>query len=513
MNSRSRHYLLSVVCLVTLSTNLLAVSLSGILEQRPVHITRPLNGTFKNLPEFINLPTNASYSDHHYAAVANLREKTPLPRWTDHDRYYLPFTYGNLREGSLEGGSTLFQNIAGPTTGIAANISCVEYSSNQNNDNTILFKSYNETNGPRIDYLLAVTTSHRLSDGTRVGCRLDPISAVHVDTPAVNGMRPPVAPNNSYAMEIVRLMKPINGVDDKGFCSSQTFLGWLRLTIDQSNEISDKFSATVIGCHTNLISSSFEVTVGLEGQVLDSRATNKSTNGNAWLEDSEMAKNLKERTNSMYGWAGMGWHNTTYTSDWTNALLDLGLNSKRLVDPNLPVPNPGEVIPLIQKLHQYTFAIILGLNPDIFAQSQRNDTIFLNANTNETRLFVDPLMFKISTVLLVIQLIVAVLYYSNRPRRYLPRMPTNIASIIAFVSASRALGDFLDDNEGTKWKHREAGSDSRYGYGRFVGTDGKIYVGIEKQQFVVPLKSRNPEVKRRRLGWRRSDEKEVTTWI
>jgi len=60
-------------------------------------------------------------------------------------------------------------------------------------------------------------------------------------------------------------------------------------------------------------------------------------------------------------------------------------------------------------------------------------------------------------------------------------MPTTIASIIAYVSASRAIEDFRGGE-----KAEEEEQDRRYRYGRFLGTDGKIHVGIERQRYVIP---------------------------
>jgi hypothetical protein len=109
-------------------------------------------------------------------------------------------------------------------------------------------------------------------------------------------------------------------------------------------------------------------------------------------------------------------------------------------------------------------------------------------------------------MLLCSQLVVAVFYYVYRPKRFLQRMPTSMASIVGFVLKSRVLAEFAE---------KENPQDShRYAYGRFIGTDGKTHVGIERQQFVVPLESKNPDVRRRRwFGVGKLDEKEPRTWI
>jgi len=205
------------------------------------------------------------------------------------------------------------------------------------------------------------------------------------------------------------------------------------------------------------------------------------------------------------------WHNDSFNSDWMNALLGMTLNSTLLIDPAAPVPNASFIGPIVENLCTQLFTILLGLNTHVFSLS--STTLTAQAIYADTRLFVSPLMFRLSMVVLSFQLFVAILYYSNRPKRFLPRMPTSIASILAFVAASRAVEDFNRtvglDSEGENVKER------RYGYGRFVGTDGRTKVGIERQRFVVPLEVKNPHVQRRKW-WtkvKKDDECEVKIWI
>lgn len=109
----------------------------------------------------------------------------------------------------------------------------------------------------------------------------------------------------------------------------------------------------------------------------------------------------------------------------------------------------------------------------------------------ETRLFVAPTIFRTTLTLLLLHFIVAVLYYDYRPGKYLPRLPTSIAAVISYVYASRALEDF------GSWEAESKRRKRRYAFGRFVGTDGKTHIGIERQDYIIPLETRNPGVKRK----------------
>jgi hypothetical protein len=80
-------------------------------------------------------------------------------------------------------------------------------------------------------------------------------------------------------------------------------------------------------------------------------------------------------------------------------------------------------------------------------------------------------------------IIVTVWLYLQRPWNKLPRLPTTIASIIAYFAASNALremaiqGDSVEsESERKNW---------RWGYGTFVGPDGKSHVGIECEKWLV----------------------------
>jgi hypothetical protein len=124
-------------------------------------------------------------------------------------------------------------------------------------------------------------------------------------------------------------------------------------------------------------------------------------------------------------------------------------------------------------------------------------------------------MFLITLTILSLNLIIAILYYINHPKRFLPMMPTTIASIAGLVVTTRALEDYRSEATPSIGK---ACSDLRYGYGHFAGTDSTMRIGIERHSWVVPLETKNPHAVGKRtwgstfrIGKR--DEKEVGSWI
>jgi hypothetical protein len=102
-------------------------------------------------------------------------------------------------------------------------------------------------------------------------------------------------------------------------------------------------------------------------------------------------------------------------------------------------------------------------------------------------------MFIISEAILCTYVVVAIWVYARRPGQYLARMPTSIASVIALFAASMAVHDMRGtsylDKKG-RAQHLER-VDSRYGFGSFVGSDGRVHVGIEKVPLVVKPRAKS----------------------
>ena len=206
-----------------------------------------------------------------------------------------------------------------------------------------------------------------------------------------------------------------------------------------------------------------------------------------------------------------------------NSLMVYRMRNDSLVNPALPVPSYEEARDLVSEMYALVFALLLGLNMRIFEDAPAGKVALeVSVLATEQRIFLEPTMFKITIILLSLQLIVAVLYYVYRPKRFLTSMPTSIASIVAFVQFSKALEDFRPGGSGVSDGGRagEGDGEERYGFGRFVGTDGKTHVGIERSRLVVPLESVNPQVgkrgwwsglRRRKVG--KGKEGEVKVWI
>lgn len=237
-------------------------------------------------------------------------------------------------------------------------------------------------------------------------------------------------------------------------------------------------------------------------------------------------RSLYAQTNTQIAQEGdlMQWHNTTVSSDWLNYLLTFTTNSTAVISPTSSLPDPSTLIPALEALYSQIFATLLGLNQQVFFPADPSSTVTITITAPTTRIFMSQLLFLITLTLLGLNLIVAVLYYAHRPKRFLPMMPTTIASIAGLVIATRALEDYGSEATSSAGKataiasSSKARADLRYGYGRFVGTDGTTRIGIERHPWVVALETKNPYATRKRtwgstLRIGKKDEKEMGSWI
>lgn len=534
---RSGHFILALVCMIAVSTNLLAVALSVLIEQRSTTVTFPMAGTQSLVPIFDGGPlvrdvSLAVYLDHFYAAQSNLTTGTSLPPWIDPERFYIPFEFESPRIETAAGTPLGLQGIMGSTTGIGAELSCYELYPDQNAEHSFSFTSTN------ISTHVHFKTSDLLSNGTRVNCEMPDLYTINQEGP--NNV---FLGNLTSAASAVELIghRPENGSS----CSNAIMAGWVHVSANNSipSIASTSFGArnlthTFLTCTPQLKVATFDVLVSPEGRILRSHRTSNFTpiteiaqyftnvtyqtpvtipdgiqsppapkaSANGLFDD------IAANTMGLPDSEAMRWHNDSFTSDWMNSLIMYRMGNDSVVNPASPVLTFQQGEALLKEVYKLLFALMIGLNQHAFENSPSKITKEITVLATEQRIFLEPTMFKMTVILLSFQLIVAILYYVYRPKRFLTSMPTSIASIIAFVSHSRALEDFRDGGKSADDGER------RYGYGRFVGTDGKTHVGIERSRWVVPLESENPEVGRgkwweglRFRGKRR--EGEVKVWI
>ena len=194
---------------------------------------------------------------------------------------------------------------------------------------------------------------------------------------------------------------------------------------------------------------------------------------------------------------GMAWHNDTLASDWPNYLIKQLARSPAILDPHAPVPIAAPTAALFSSVYSRTFAILLSLHTvwDLVPTSRSpnstntsttitsNNMIPAEAITGQWRIFMNPTMYQLALIILSLNLAVAAWLYSARPKAFLPRMPTSLASVIASFAGGNAVSveEQMRHLDSMGWK---------FGYGRlFPGKDGWRHMGIERAPFFEPVQA------------------------
>ena len=94
----------------------------------------------------------------------------------------------------------------------------------------------------------------------------------------------------------------------------------------------------------------------------------------------------------------------------------------------------------------------------------------------------------LSVAILLFVIFTTAFVYWRRHHPFLPREPSTIAAVLAFIYASNMLTDFIDTERLTnsEMEKRLKGLNKRYGLGWFRGRDGEIHCAIDEE----PMKSR-----------------------
>lgn len=516
---RAKHFLLALVCIVSLSTNVLAVTLSGLFEEKPTKVLIPGTTKASLAPEIIGEPnlsmnlggaTVITYSDAFYAAMANQSGQASLPPWAGKSRYYLPFDLAWPNNDNIT-----IQRLAANTRAYEFEPNCRPVGINLDTaDEYMSFRPF--FNDSRWDLAYV----RNLPDGTNITCQLfnrnTGLGAFDIEN----------ATSAHTIEEVSALQFPdIIGVpaapEKTFFCSQRMVAGWGRLgpavdastagpEIDLTNSTEGRsLEATWLFCEPKVKSAMFDVEVDVAGRILGANQTTDYTYDSEAFGTSNqtivdiLLKQMNQITLTGLPQSGR-WHNDSFSATWFDSLISIELNSARHFEIGSPLPTSEQMLPLFEKWYKRLTAITMSFDKKLFAKLEQDIIIPVTLETIEERIFLEPVMFYLTVSLLGIQLITLIIFYYCRPGQFLPRMPLSIASLISFVSASHAVQEV----------GRQTEEEQTFGYGRFKGVDGHTHVGIEKSSLVVPLESRNPEARRRRFTWlRRGDERDPRTWI
>lgn len=484
---RARHFLLVAVCGISLSANILAVSLSGLFETESVPIG--IRGVFpvERLPQFIETAPKSTngdaslYNDHFFVANSNFTAGTPLPSWVTAKAYHLPF---DLR-GATAGDDV--KSYSAVTPAIGAAVDCTQINGSDGTMRASLdlqMQTFsNDLSHQDVINITVTDTGNR-----RFTC----------SSPSI-GLRLRAGPSNSqFAGEVIANMiatSPDPSYDEVTFCSNTLLVAFLRsrIVVDSQAVSEHKnptkiswFESVYLACRPRLVIASSEVTVDSESRVLNytSQSMNETypeplfagqQNASALFAE---ANNLMSSGKTITTTLNTLWHTDTVADNWFTYLIKVSTNSSDFLNASLPTPNAKNMIPVVEDLYTRLFAIVLGTNPDTFAPASSGVLTGGAINVSKERVFLAKAPYIITVTLLCMNILVAIAYYVKRPKRMLKEMPTTIASVLRLFEGSGLIADSLSNYPPRQeWRVR---------YGRFVGTDGKPHLGVERRPFVVP---------------------------
>lgn len=495
---RARHFLVAAVCSVALLSNVLTIALSGLFSQSFVYLNddlllRQLSVTSTEPETSTTWLDTGVTMEPFYVADSNITAGTPLPAWVTPDHYFLPFEIP-----PTTGKATKYEVI---TTGVRAELLCEQMRQSQGRNLFNLTFSNNAT-------AATLSTSHYQPDGGIIKCQIE-----------VGWKGNPEGRN---AAEVLTTMANLRGSETdpiSRFCRAQIVAGWIRSNITLAaqrtrntgsavahNTTSVAMDHMFMVCQPRLSNSTFAVTVDSSGAVSDSRPVDPipstaNITGLFSLSDDIITSILAPAISP-----GMWWHNDTLAADWPNYLIKQLARSPAILDSHAPVPLFAPTAALFSSVYSRTFAILVSLNtvwsplPDS-RYSNTTITIPAKAITGHWRVVMNPTMFKLAIIILSLDLAVAAWLYTARPKAFLPRVPTSLASVIASFATGNVVEDLKTQSDedrdavtvGEQMRHLES-KGWRFGYGKlFPDKDGRRRMGIERVPFFEQLQATNGE--------------------
>ncbi|CAG2008151.1 unnamed protein product [Fusarium graminearum] len=455
---KSRHFVLVLVCSMALLGNLLAVSMGSLFNEAPMiaeyteSMVPAFNAKFDNNSAFDlsstlsqGLITTNQYSDHHYIAMANLSSGTTLPPWVSKDYYFQRHEMAKVTNSSARDTYSI------PTRGFGATVNCTTWSAQK---------------VPIFDTPLLNTD---MTDVKYDDCG-DGISLVGQYMRENTRNRSTGASAQEYVGTLGRNSGPVP-------CSKIMVMGWGR-TLDGEN-VNGSVDASFMTCRPIFETAMFNLTVDAQGHVISYNRTSQLETKLDYEDWEPQMDKVFQTFNIQWDAMADQWHNDSTARDWINYFTVLVTGSRDVLDPLKSVPDTESLQPHIQNIYRRVFAIFLSLNEQLFDKSEERSASTVVRKTEETRIFMEDASFIMTMTILALNSVVAILFYSRAVPFVLPRLPTTLGSTLAYVASSRMAGP--------AYGAVPSNSSRTFSFGRYIGKDGEVHIGVEMDPHVVPI--------------------------
>lgn len=499
---RARHYLLAVLSIAALFSSMLTVTTASIFVLRqtdndmmfhpvPRYEANVIDNITSSTDALIGVLPGSSTSDAMYSNIANMSDLTPLPTWTIDSYGFLPV---DLRE---EYAGERAQRYLVQSLGYGADLQCQDL---QNASSSFAGNMVFQNNGTTFQVWANFTDNN----GSTKSCVFD--TGYENDAARFNLAK---LSNSDAALEISNPMKLWNGsvpvVEE--FCANSIVKGWVRARMAPSEVENDKLAidhnATIILCQPRIKTRQFSLNTTPGGDVVSAQplgSDNYLLPPLVNLSASLMTSLVIARDS----YHVPEWHNDTVARDWSNYLYHLYLGDRKWLDPSLPPPSAEDAAAVVSEMFSRIFAVQLFLDRDKLRpftsdgssanRTQVHETNLMATTSSQNppakaifstrRIFMSDINFFISIAILVLDLVVILVFRLSLPKPFLPRMPFTIASQIAFFAGSHVIDDVVKAGGDLRDLDKKG---YRYAYGQYIGKDGWLHTGIERDQFVTKL--------------------------
>lgn len=465
--AKSGHLVLVAICLLALLSNLLAVGLGGLFNELPVVVNNTYEFQQSMKPTLNNDSVTGTenrrifngnviaYEMHFYIAMNNISQGTPLPPWVTKDYFFQPFTVAPEEEARGEA-------YTARTRGFGVFPSC-------STAGTVKSRG----RSPILNYTF-----------TRDGKTFPDCPTTYQPSQLDLDTKYPRMPAGPSAAETVMALPQSPGITP---CNIPLVLSWTRSS-DALNKQDGEMETSFVVCTPVFTTSMFDVTVDPQGHVLQTTPVSEPSS----TLDSPTSTNNTDVISTYLNRLLMGgtfpWHNDTLSKDWMNYLLKIQPEHADILDP-LVAPNTTALVPGIDYVYRQLYVLLLSLNPLFFDNYTQPVAITGTERHTEIRIFMDTTALAISLAVLALNIAVAVALYGFTITHFLPRMPTTIGSILAYLAPSRAVREYDGpDGAGSSGGGGGVKKAPTFSFGRYVGDDGRAQVGIEMDPYVVPVK-------------------------
>ena len=492
------HYILSLASIVVLASNGLAVALGGLFDNGPQPVSTAMAVEFPLSPSIdtliqtkgIGITVNANVTgtfakdgEEHWLIALTNSTGTPLPPWIAPEFYFLPFEW-NATAGNAS------DLRSANTWGFGANLTCKLLSGGVYGQQSWAGLSNDFYRVPQ----LALNVTIPMANGNEVRCNNSLV-----------GFTAKSLMTGRFAGEYLYGLGATDREDQeaKDFCSSFLVTGWNRGSItvlgDRTDTIANYsmdmsvYKNTTILCTQQISSAEFNVAVDSNGVVQRFKRLTPLTYDNSSLfSHSTTIASLKAqlgtiiRTNPYSGRDTGGMHNDQYPRSLPHYFME-PTGQATLCDPSAPPPSFEEAQRRFQAFYSWIAPIVIGQNSErIFRPTTKDGggkpQVFGQRISLQNRVSMDPVMFYIATFLLTFSTLASVVVFVARPKKFLPRLPDNLAAEIGLFYASRALADTAGTaHMSSAMREKHLGTLGwRYGYGRYRGKDKKVHSGVER---------------------------------